>query len=356
MINRISSANNPLVHGEQAAETIQAVFSGIRQAMEKQVFGQTDVINLLLTGLLSDGHVLLEGLPGTAKTTLVKTLAKTLGIQFGRIQLTPDLLPAEITGTSIYDLNSRTFSFREGPVFTDLLLADEINRTPPKTQSALLEAMAEKQVTADGESRPLSQLFTVFATLNPIELQGTFPLPEAQMDRFMMKVCITYPPREAEQQLLQQFTQGVCVQDKLAQDSIKDTGIQDKPPSKNDDQMQQAINPIASKEIILHCRQQVKGIYVEQSILDYVLSLILETRNNPNIQLGCSPRATLALVSASRAVAAIGGQGFVSPDNVKQVALAVMNHRMILTPDAEMEGLTVEQLIQQILHKVPVPR
>jgi len=320
--------------GEAAASRISAVGQQLRQQLETVIFGQAQVLDLLLVGLLSEGHVLLEGLPGTAKTTLVKSLAQLLHLDYNRIQLTPDMLPAEITGTSVFDLNTREFSFKKGPIFTDLLLADEINRTPPKTQSALLEAREEHQVTADGRQHKLSDLFTVIATLNPIELEGTFPLPEAQLDRFMMKINISYPAAGAEKQMLGQYASR--------------TGSRHL--------WQAPLSPVASREDILSCRQLLSQITVAESLLDYILQIIHDTRQNPNIELGCSPRCALSLLAASRAHAALNGQPFVSPDNVKAVAPAVIRHRLILTAEAELDDLKPDQLVQQTLSKIPVPR
>jgi MoxR-like ATPase len=321
-------------NGETAATQIAEIAKILKNQLETVIFGQGEAIELLLVGLLSEGHILLEGLPGTAKTTLVKTLARLLSLDFNRIQLTPDMLPAEITGTSIYDLNTRSFSFKQGPIFTDLLLADEINRTPPKTQSALLEAMEEQQVTTDGKRNPLSPLFTVIATLNPIELEGTFPLPEAQLDRFMMKINIGYPAPQAEKQMLSEFASRAG----------------------NRYLHQKALTPVASREDILQCRKQLGQIMIEDSLLDYILQIIQDTRQNPNIELGCSPRSALSLLAASRAHAAIQGQSFVTPDNVKAVTGAVIRHRLILTAEAELDELTPDQMVRQTLSKVPVPR
>ncbi|WP_373532374.1 AAA family ATPase [Vampirovibrio sp.] len=320
--------------GETAATQISRIAKTLKSQLETVIFGQGEAIDLLLVGLLSEGHILLEGLPGTAKTTLVKTLARLLSLDFNRIQLTPDMLPAEITGTSIYDLNTRSFSFKQGPIFTDLLLADEINRTPPKTQSALLEAMEEQQVTTDGQRNPLSPLFTVIATLNPVEFEGTFPLPEAQLDRFMMKINIGYPAAGAEKQMLSEFASHAG----------------------NRYLYQKALTPVASREDILHCRKLLGQIMVEDSLLDYILQIIQDTRQNPNIELGCSPRSALSLLAASRAHAAIEGQSFVTPDNVKAVTGAVIRHRLILTPEAELDELTPDHMVQQTLNKIPVPR
>lgn len=321
-------------HGRQAASTISGIAKTLKSQLETVIFGQGEVIDLLLIGLLSEGHMLLEGLPGTAKTTLVKSLAQLLGLTFNRVQLTPDMLPAEITGTSIYDMNSRSFSFKQGPVFTDLLLADEINRTPPKTQSALLEAMEEQQVTMDGQRNALSPLFTVIATLNPVEFEGTFPLPEAQLDRFMMKIQMKYPAPVAEKQMLAEFA--------------KHAGTRYL--------YQKALTPIVSREEVLECRKLLGQILVEDSMLDYMLQIIQDTRQNPNIELGCSPRSALSLLAASRAHAAIQGQGFVTPDNVKAVAGAIIRHRLILTAEAELDELTADQMVQQTLSKIAVPR
>ncbi len=317
-----------------AAETIQALAQKLHRQLETVIFGQSRVIDLLLIGLLSEGHVLVEGLPGIAKTTLVKSLAKLLHLDFSRIQLTPDMLPAEITGTSMYDMNAREFSFRQGPIFTDLLLADEINRTPPKTQSALLEAMEEHQVTADGARHALSPLFTVIATLNPIEFEGTFPLPEAQLDRFMMKITMSYPEGVAERQMLDEFSRH----------------------GNRYLHQRESLQPVATREEILECRRLLGQIVVEESILDYILQIIQDTRRNPNVELGCSPRCSLSLLAASRAHAAISGQAFVSPDNVRAVAPAVIRHRLILTAEAELDELTPDHIVQQTLGKVPIPR
>ncbi len=313
---------------------VQTVSHKLRSRLQEIVFGQEAVIDLLLVGLLAEGHILLEGLPGTAKTTLLKSLAQLIHLDFNRIQLTPDMLPAEIIGTSIYDLNSRSFTFRKGPVFTDLLLADEINRTPPKTQSALLEAMEEQQVTIDGTNYPLSHLFTVVATLNPIEFEGTYPLPEAQLDRFMMKIHITYPEAEAEKQMLKRH---------VAVSGIRALHHQE-------------VTPVATKEEILACRAVLNQVTVDDSILDYILQIVQDTRENPNLELGCSPRSALYLMAASRAHAAIQGDGFVTPDHVKAVAPAVINHRLILSAEAELDGLTIDSVVKQTLGKVPIPR
>lgn len=316
--------------------TIEAVATRLRQGLESVILGQQEAIELLLVGFLSEGHMLLEGIPGTAKTTMVKCLAQLAGLEFKRIQLTPDMLPSEIVGTSLYDLNARTFSFRKGPVFTDILLADEINRTPPKTQSALLEAMEEHQITADGTRHPLSPLFTTIATLNPIEFEGTYPLPEAQLDRFMLKIKISYPPQEAERELLSQFAHQAGTRFLF--------------------QNVETLSAVTNAEEILACRNALSQITVNDSVLDYILGIVHDTRQNLALSLGCSPRAALSLLAASRSHAAIVGQDFVSPDNIKAVAPAILRHRLILSPEAELDGLSPDHVIQQTLNKIPVPR
>ncbi len=328
--------SNTATTAQDAALQIKALADRIRPALASVILGQEDVLELMLVGLIAQGHLLLEGLPGTAKTTLAKTLARLLQVDFNRIQLTPDMLPAEITGNSIYDLNTRTFSFRRGPIFTDVLLADEINRTPPKTQSALLEAMEERQVTSDGGQHPLNSLFTVIATLNPIEMQGTYPLPEAQLDRFMMKIIIGYPGLAAEKEMLRGQAQGFA--------------------TPHGAEALVHLSPVAGREELLAARQMLNAITVEEPLLDYLLAIVEDTRQNPNTELGCSPRGALAFLAASRAHAALQGRAFVNPDDIKTVAPAVLRHRLLLTAEAELDELTPEQVIQLTLNRLPIPR
>ncbi|MFN8658620.1 MAG: MoxR family ATPase [Candidatus Obscuribacterales bacterium] len=313
-------------------EQIVTVFSRLKTALNGVIVGQQMVIDQLLVGLLADGHVLLEGVPGTAKTLLVKTIAKTIGADFGRVQLTPDMLPSDILGTSIYDLNTKTFSIRRGPVFTSLLLADEINRTAPKTQSALLEAMEERQVTIDGNTHKLPDLFMVVATQNPVEFEGTYPLPEAQLDRFMLKILIGYPEGDAEKQMLSNWQEGRY------------------------DRHAVPVEAVASPQEILDCRQQLKDVRVEPSIFDYLMQLVQKSRTLSDVALGASPRAALYWLSAAKAHAAIEGKDFVTPDNIKFVAQPVLRHRLILTPESELEGINTSQVISKLLGLVPVPR
>ncbi len=313
-------------------QSISETINRLGLALKQFVVGQDMVIDQLLVALLADGHVLLEGVPGTAKTLLVKSLAKLIGTEFGRIQLTPDMLPSDILGTSIYDLTSKTFSVKKGPVFTSLLLADEINRTAPKTQSALLEAMEERQVTIDGQCNKLPELFMVVATQNPVEYEGTYPLPEAQLDRFMIKILVGYPEGDAEHKMLSNWQ----------------TGVYDKKSAE--------LSSVVSADEILECRQKLKSLKVEPSIFDYLMALVQKSRNLSDVQLGASPRAALSWLAAAKAHAAIEGRDFVTPDNVKFVAHPVLRHRLILTPESELEGINTTQVINKLLGLVPVPR
>jgi len=283
-----------------------------------------EVPELLLVTLLARGHVLLEGVPGVAKTTLVKAFATTLGCAFRRIQFTPDLLPADITGTYVLSPREGTFSLREGPIFANVVLGDEINRAPAKTQSALLEAMQEQQVTVEGDTRPLPSPFIVLATQNPVEQAGTYPLPEAQIDRFLMRLVIGYPEAQDERGILRRFLGG-----------------QPEP--------QPALNPAQ----ILRMQNLVTTVHVEDEVLDYVVRLSRFTREHARLFLGASPRASLALVQAARARALISGRSYVLPDDIKNLAVPVLAHRLVLTPEAEMEGAQPESIIRQALSQVP---
>ena len=303
----------------QVTERVEAVVSEVQRVY----VGPRAIPEILLVTLLARGHVLLEGVPGVAKTTLCKAFSATLGCHFRRIQFTPDLLPSDITGTYVFSPRDGQFSLREGPVFTNVLLGDEINRAPAKTQSALLEAMAEYQTTIEGESRPLPSPFIVLATQNPVEQAGTYPLPEAQIDRFLTRVLIGYPAVRDEKALLRRFLEGA-------------------PTAK------QILDPGQ----ILAMQNLVQQVHVEEDVIDYVVRLSVYTRSQARVLLGVSPRASLALVQAARARALCAGRGYVIPDDVKALAISVLAHRLVLTPEAEMEGTSREQLIQKALEQV----
>ncbi|MEM9927311.1 MAG: MoxR family ATPase [Cyanobacteria bacterium P01_D01_bin.50] len=310
------------------------IINNLVEALNKVVVGQSTLVNQLLVALLAGGHVILEGVPGTGKTLLVKVMAQLIQADFRRIQLTPDVLPSDITGTNIFDLNTRSFSLKKGPIFTQVLLADEINRTPPKTQAALLEGMEELQVTLDGESLPLPELFWAIATQNPLEFEGTYPLPEAQLDRFLFKLVVDYPPEAAEKQMLLNRQAGFAA---------RRTDIA-------------SIKPVARVEEIMELREAVKQVKVSEAIIDYLLALVRTSRQNPDLTLGASPRAANAWFVTSQAVAYLAGRDFVTPDDLKAVAPPLLRHRLILKPEAMLDGLEIDAVIASILNKVPVPR
>ncbi|MEA5535166.1 MoxR family ATPase [Crocosphaera sp. XPORK-15E] len=312
----------------------QEILINLNHNLNKIIVGQPLVIKQLLVALLSGGHVILEGVPGTGKTLLVKVLSKLIQADFRRVQLTPDILPSDILGTNIFDFNSRSFTLQKGPVFTEILLADEINRTPPKTQSALLEAMEEQQVTLDGETLVLSPLFWVAATQNPLEFEGTYPLPEAQLDRFLFKLIIDYPPAEAAKQMLLNFQQGFKGK-KIDLDQLE---------------------TIATVEDILQARQQIQSIKVDDKIIDYLLNLIDKTRQHPDLELGASPRAAVAWLQTSKAQAWFSQRDYVTPDDIKNIASPLLRHRLILKPESQLDGIKIDAVIASLLNQVPVPR
>ncbi|MDJ0801059.1 MAG: MoxR family ATPase [Calothrix sp. MO_167.B12] len=310
------------------------ILNRLSQAINQVIVGQSHLIHQLLIALLAGGHIILEGVPGTGKTLLVKVLAQSIKAEFRRIQLTPDVLPADITGTNIFDLNTRNFTLKKGPVFTEVLLADEINRTPPKTQAALLEAMEEMQVTLDGESLPLPDLFWVIATQNPLEFEGTYPLPEAQLDRFLFKLVVDYPDEAAEKQMLLNRQGGFAAR---RLDIAR-------------------LQTVTTVEEILQARQAAQQIKVSEAIIDYILALVKTSRQHPDLALGASPRAAGAWFVTSQASAYLAGRDFVTPDDVKTVAPPLLRHRLILKPEAILDGLQIDAVIASILNKVPVPR
>jgi MoxR-like ATPase len=310
------------------------LFQRLSQNISKIVVGQPTVAQQLMIALLSGGHVILEGVPGTGKTLIVKVLAQLIKAEFRRIQLTPDILPSDILGTNIFDLNSRNFTLKKGPVFTEVLLADEINRTPPKTQAALLEAMEEQQVTLDGQTLPLPDLFWVIATQNSLEFEGTYPLPEAQLDRFLFKLIVEYPNGNAEKQMLLNNQSGFR--------------------AKRGDL--ERIKPLATVAQILQARQEVQTVKCAENLLDYLLALVQKTRQHPDLILGASPRCAVAWLQTSKAQAWLTGRDFVTPDDIKAVAFPLLRHRLILQPESLLDNIKVDGIIQSILQQVPVPR
>jgi MoxR-like ATPase len=315
-------------------DEVKALAQAIRAEIGKAVVGQEDTISLMLTALLAKGHVLLEGPPGVAKTFLAQCFARTLHLGFGRIQFTPDLMPADITGTNIFNFQTSTFTLNKGPVFCELLLADEINRTPPKTQAALLEAMQERQVTIDGKPHDLGERFMVVATQNPLEQQGTYPLPEAQLDRFLFKQVLAYPSLEEERRIV--ATHGMR--------------------SGQADPQAMGVTPVADAEALSAAAEAVARIRLAEDIVDYVLKLVRSTRETAELQSGASPRSAAMLALAARAHAALDGRDYVIPDDVKRLALPALRHRVILSPAAEIEGRRADDVIAGLIEQVEAPR
>jgi MoxR-like ATPase len=316
------------------ATAAKALADAVRAEVGKAVRGQEDVIETALIALLAGGHALFEGVPGTAKTLLVRTLAAACQAQFKRIQFTPDLMPSDIVGTNIFEASSGEFRLRQGPVFTEFLLADEINRTPPKTQAALLEAMEERRVSIDGESLPLPPIFTVFATQNPVEFEGTYPLPEAQVDRFLVKVLIDYPDEAAENEMLGAWDAGFQARDLATAD----------------------VKPVASVADILAIRASLPRVKIEEKTRAYIIQLVRATRQHKQLLLGASPRASVALLLASKTRALLQGRDYVNPDDIKAMSLPVLRHRVLLRPEAELEGIGPDRILSTLVASVEVPR
>ena len=309
---------------------LQASVFQIKAELSKVIVGQKNVANLLLTALFAQGHVLLEGAPGVAKTITAKLLAKTLEVDFTRIQFTPDLMPSDVLGTSVFNLKTSEFEFKKGPIFSNIVLADEINRSPAKTQAALFEVMEERQVTVDGAKYNLEAPYMILATQNPIEQEGTYRLPEAQLDRFLFKITIDYPNLNEEIEILTREHQLTT------------------------SKLEKVLSSLSASKIVEY-QQLISKVLVEPHLIEYIANLILNTRSNPFLYLGASPRASIAILNASKAFAAINGRDFVTPEDIKQVAIPVLRHRIIVTPEREMEGVTTAQIINEILQSVEIP-
>ncbi len=314
-------------------EKVQTILKAITAEVNKVVVAQEEIVESIVISMLVGGHVLLEGPPGVAKTLTIKAFSRAINASYKRVQFTPDLMPLDVTGTNIFNFQAQQFTFRPGPIFTDLLLADEINRTPPKTQASLLEAMEEKQVTIDGTSHPLSAIFTVLATQNPLEYEGTYPLPEAQLDRFLFKLKLSHPEAEAELKIYQRYQNGLINQQDLEQ-----------------------INPVTSSNELLALRQIIADIKIRVEILDYLTQIIRATREHPLLLSGASPRAGVSLMLSAKAFAVTQGRDYVIPEDIQTMAYPTLRHRLILKPEAQIDGKTSDLVIKNILSGIIVPR
>ncbi|CAI9680847.1 AAA family ATPase [Elizabethkingia anophelis] len=327
-----TESQNPEFQSRIDMTALKNSLDRVKAEINKVIVGQDSMIEHLLVALLSNGHVLIEGVPGVAKTITAKLLAKTIAVDFSRIQFTPDLMPSDILGTAVFNAKTTEFEFKKGPIFSNFILIDEINRSPAKTQAALFEVMEERQITMDGRKYVMEEPFLVIATQNPIEQEGTYRLPEAQLDRFLFKVNVGYPTPEQEVQIIKNQHQ-LKVDDKTEQ-----------------------VQPVLTAEELKKYQTLIKDIIVEENLLEYIARIVVNTRENPFLYLGASPRASLALLTASKGFAAINGRDFVTPDDIKEAAVAVLRHRVIVTPEREMEGLGVEEVIKQILESIEIPR
>ena len=322
----------PTIPAPESLQAFAEKANALRQQIAQVIVGQQTAVDLLLTTILAGGHVLIEGVPGVAKTLLARLTSKLIGADFSRVQFTPDLMPSDVLGTSVFNMQNGTFSFHAGPIFADLVLVDEINRAPAKTQAALFEVMEERQATIDGETHPMSPLYTIIATQNPVEQEGTYKLPEAQLDRFLMKISMGYPTVDEEVAILERHQQNARL-----------TALDD-------------IVPVVTKDDILEMRQLLTQVYVEPSLLRYMMELVQQTRQSRAVFLGASPRAAVAILQASKAFALLQGRLFVSPDDIKFVTPCILHHRIMLTAEAEMEGYTPWKVTLRLIDKVEVPK
>ncbi|RIV43260.1 AAA family ATPase [Flagellimonas pelagia] len=313
-------------------EELRNTVEQIKAELAQVIVGQKDFVELLIVSILADGHALIEGVPGIAKTITAKLFAKTLKTNFSRIQFTPDLMPSDILGTSVFNMKTSEFDFKKGPIFSNIILIDEINRAPAKTQAALFETMEERQATIDGTTYKMDEPFMVLATQNPIEQEGTYALPEAQLDRFLFKIKVNYPSVEEEIQIIQTHHE------------------------RKGEKPQDAIKPVLTPQKLVEFKKNIHEVIVEKKIMDYIANIIASTRNHPHLYLGASPRASIATLTAAKAFAAMAGRDFVIPEDVKKALVPVLNHRVILTPEREMEGMTTENVVNMIMESVEIPR
>lgn len=331
-----SSDNQDLSFDLQSNDTevsyVQQMAEKIRCEIQKVVIAQDELIENMLIGLLCGGHLLIEGVPGVAKTLMVKLMAKCFDVDFKRIQFTPDLMPSDVIGTTVFNMKTSEFYFRQGPVFSNFILVDEINRSPAKTQAALFEVMEEHQISVDGETHKMNFPLFIVATQNPIEQEGTYKLPEAQLDRFIFKLNVKYPELSQEIQILQRFKEDF------------------------DSKVSEEVNAVINTEQLKKCMDIIEKVHIKDDLIEYIAKIVYETRNSGDLFLGASPRASLSILKASKAVAAIRGRSFVIPDDIKNIAYAVLNHRIILNPEREIEGVETIDVINNIIHKIEVPR
>ncbi len=320
------------VEKNEEIEFVQEKVNLITTELKKIIVGQENMLDLLIVGMLSHGHILVEGVPGIAKTLTVRLLSKVLDVDFKRIQFTPDLMPSDVIGTNVFNVKTSEFNFREGPIFSNFILIDEINRAPAKTQAALFEVMEEKQITVDGKTYSMGFPFFIVATQNPIEQEGTYKLPEAQLDRFLFKIKLSFPELDNEKKILYQFN------------------------ARGENSLFKEINQHLTKDDLRKCFQIIGSVQIKNELLDYIATIVHDTRENPDLFLGASPRASLAIMNTSKAIAAMSGRDFVIPEDIQKVSAPVLNHRIILSPEKEMEGLEPEDVIDKIVHNIEVPR